>query len=75
MNPERMRKKKFAIACATAHLFFWFWAVDGISKQAAPGSPVVTATMIMLMIAAWIQYRTVLALRRLQKEKASGVRN
>jgi len=73
MNPETKRKKKFAIAVATAHLFFWFWVLSWIDKKVAMGSPIAISAMIALMLAAWIQYRTVLALRHLNNE-ASGVR-
>jgi hypothetical protein len=72
MNPETIRQKKFAIAGATAHLFFWFWMLAWMGKKTAPGSPVVVGAMIGLMIAAWLQYRTVLALRRLKQEDVGG---
>jgi hypothetical protein len=43
-----------------------------MGKKTAPGSPVVVGAMIGLMIAAWLQYRTVLALRRLKQEDVGG---
>jgi hypothetical protein len=74
MNRQAQRKAKIVVAAATAHLLFWFWALSWIAKKAASGSPVVIGAMIALMLAAWIQYRTALALRRLNRKEASDAR-
>jgi hypothetical protein len=68
-----MRKNQIVVAVATAHLFLWFLVLSWLGEKAFLDSPRVIAAMIALMVAAWIQYRAVLSLRRRKKEPSAAL--
>jgi hypothetical protein len=70
VNMETQRKKR-AIAIATAHLFFWFFVLGLLARKAPEAHQVFIAAGIALFVAAWIQYRAVLAYRRAAKSEES----
>ena len=65
------QRKKARFTLATVHLIFWFVVLSVLEKPALADRLNQIAVMIALMIAAWIQYRALLALRRVGK-KAPG---
>ncbi|MEY2882094.1 MAG: hypothetical protein RLZZ15_4474 [Verrucomicrobiota bacterium] len=75
MNSTKSPNKKLTIGLTTVNLFMWVWAVERISgKEAtAPSTPMVAG--IGLMLAAWIQYRAVLASRSQQGHSADLPQN
>ena len=70
---DDMRRKKLMVAVATAHLLTWFWLLNWASERADEGSAIVPAIGIGVMLAAWLQYRTVISLRRAASAQAEPV--
>ena len=69
MNAEKLRMK-FTIGLTTTNMFFWAWALTALDKQAVPTSTPQIVASVALMLAMWIQYRSVLELRKHEKKEA-----
>ena len=67
MNDDA-QKKKAVFRLATVHLIFWFVVLSAVEKRAPADRSFQIAVMVALVIAAWIQYRSLLALRRALKK-------
>jgi hypothetical protein len=68
MHTAILRKKKRAVALATLHALFWLWLLYVLDKKFPEHhSPIFLVGGIGFMVALWIGYRSVLALRRFEK--------
>jgi hypothetical protein len=69
MNSEKLGKK-FTIGLTTTNLFFWAWAMTVLDNKKVPTSTPQIIAGVALMLAMWIQYRSVLDLRKHEKKGA-----
>jgi hypothetical protein len=69
MNPESTTKK-LTMLLTTANLFFWGWALTALDKREVGFSSAQIFAGIALMLAMWIQYRSVLEVRKHEKKTA-----